>query len=49
VHRPLVRRSKVQDREDGARFDHRGEGLVEVDVGALGKSTNNPPCFAAFQ
>ena len=42
VNRPAARHSELKNGADGPGLDNWGEGLGEVDAGALAKTTNNP-------
>ena len=44
-----ARCSEVQHGADGRRLDHRGEGLMEVDAGALGEPADDPSGLSTLQ
>lgn len=49
MHRPATGSREREDNADGAWFNDRGEGLVEVDPRSLVEAADNPPSLASFQ
>jgi hypothetical protein len=49
VHWPAARNRKLENSKNGAGFDNRSKGVMEVDTFTLSETANHPACLVTIK